>query len=271
MPFFAVSKRRNHRHHSTLPFGIPHYHHGTITSSHFESKHVGPREGRLVCPSSSGGRRRQFLRPVRPSVRQSVVHRPSGFGAAAVEGDEVTHSNAKARPSASVVCLGRTDRRSRPLGRSVGGKWWKFDVWRTSTRDDRSIADLGRIRGNSLTLRRRWSDALMQIGFGSLALRQNNSIGSTWVKRLQPLVAAGAYAQQSGVQYWSGIPVLVGTATFREYEGKKVKALIWFCAGGRAERGPSSTGTVREKIVRRFPRPRVTRRYASCEPVAAAS
>ena len=121
----------------------------------------------------------QSVRPsVRPSVRQSVVHRPSGFGAAAVEGDEVTHSNAKARPSASVVCLGRTDRRSRPLGRSVGGKWWKFDVWRTSTRDDRSIADLGRIRGNSLTLRRRWSDALMQIGFGSLALRQNNSIGS---------------------------------------------------------------------------------------------
>ena len=49
----------------------------------------------------------------------------------------------------------------------------------------------------------------------------NVYVRPTWVKRLQPLVAAGAYAQQSGVQYWSGIPVLVGTATFREYEGKK--------------------------------------------------
>ena len=162
-------------HPSFLPSFLSAYHiTAIIPSSHLdmESKHVGPGERGSERDGRSFGLpvvRRPSVRwpPPPPSVRLSVVHRPSGFGA--VGGDEVTHSNAKARPS--VVCLGRTRERQDRLtdGRSLGqvdpaaagsGGNSVFGGPRPD-RDDRSPISEVSVVNHSLTrrLRRRWADA----------------------------------------------------------------------------------------------------------------
>ena len=101
---------------------------------------VGRSSGGTYCPLSSA-------RPL--SVRLSFFHRPRPLSddSGGVGGDEVTHSNANAARGV-VVSLGRTNadgRSGRSVARSLirrhaaGRKWWKLGIWRTSTRDDRSI------------------------------------------------------------------------------------------------------------------------------------
>ena len=127
-------------------------------------------EGRSVvgrdCPLSSA-------RPL--SVRLSFFHRPLS-DSGAVGGDEVTHSNANA--ARGVVSLGRTEpdgRSGRSVARSLirrhaaGRKWWKLGIWRTSTRDDRSIDCRYLQVIHSLVGDSGRGGLMMQIGFWSLA------------------------------------------------------------------------------------------------------